>query len=47
MSAENKKNIQEIKPAYISGLKFHYINEMIEAIDIALSKEKVKNSVLA
>ncbi len=45
MSAENKKDIQEIKPVYISGLKFHYINEMIEATNIALCKEKVESPV--
>lgn len=43
LSAENKKDIEEIKPEYIKGLKFHYISEMIEVIGLALDKDKVKN----
>lgn len=43
ISERNKKDVKEINPIYLEGLKFHYINEMIEAVDIALSKEKVKN----
>ncbi len=43
LSIENKKDIEEIKDEYISGLHFHYINEMIEVIDIVLLKEKVDN----
>lgn len=45
LSSENKKDIQEIKPEYIKGLKFHYIDEMIEIIDLALLKQKVKNPI--
>lgn len=43
LSKENQKDIEEIKPEYISGLRFHYINEMQEIRDIALMKEKVRN----
>ncbi len=46
LSAENKKDIEEINKKYIEGLKFHYVNEMIEVTDLALLKEKVKNAVL-
>ncbi len=45
LSKENKKDIEEIKPSYIQGLKFHYIDEMKEIIDLALLKEQVKNPV--
>jgi ATP-dependent Lon protease len=41
---ENKKDIDEIKESYLKGLKFHYVNEMSEVIDIALTKQKVKNA---
>lgn len=41
---ENRKDILEIKPEYIEGLTFHYVNFMSEVIDIALTKEKVKNA---
>ena len=40
---ENKKNISEIKENYLKGLKFHYVNDIREVLDIALLKQKVKN----
>jgi ATP-dependent Lon protease len=43
ISIENKKDIAEIKEQYISGLEFHYVDQMIEVVDFALLKEKVKN----
>ncbi|MFH1320553.1 MAG: endopeptidase La [Bacteroidota bacterium] len=45
LSEENKKDIEEIKPVYLSGLKFHYIKYMIDVIDLALLDEKVKDPV--
>jgi ATP-dependent Lon protease len=45
LSVENRKDIEEINKKYIEGLKFHYVNEMIEVTDFALMKEKVKNPV--
>lgn len=44
LSEENKKDINEIKPEYIEGLTFHYVNEMSEVLAIAITKEKVKNA---
>jgi ATP-dependent Lon protease len=41
---ENKSDIEEIKPEYIEGLKFHYVKEMSEVIAVALTDEKVKNA---
>jgi len=41
---ENEKDIQEIKPIYLKGLKFHYVTEMKEVISYALLKQKVKNA---
>ncbi len=41
---ENKKDIDDIKPKYLKGLTFHYVNEMKEVVDIALLKQKVKNA---
>jgi len=43
LCSENKKDIDDIKPKYLKGLTFHYVNEMKEVIDIALLKQKVKN----
>lgn len=41
---ENKRDIEEIKPEYIKGLKFHYVKDMSQVIDLALTKQKVKNA---
>lgn len=43
LSAENRRDIEEIKPEYIEGLRFHYINEMREIAGLALLDEKVNN----
>ncbi len=43
ISVENKKDIEEINKTYIEGLRFHYVSEMMEVIDLALSHQKVKN----
>jgi ATP-dependent Lon protease len=40
---ENRKDIEEIKPEYLIGLTFHYVREMHEVIDIAVTDEPVKN----
>ena len=44
LCADNKKDIEEIKTNYLKGLKFHYVTEMSEVIDLALTKQKVKNA---
>jgi len=41
LSAENKKDIEEISKEYLKDLKFHYVTEMIEVVEFALLKEKV------
>jgi len=41
---DNKSDIEEIKADYLKGLKFHYVSEMSEVIDIALTSQKVKNA---
>ena len=46
LSKENKKDIEEIKPDYISGLTFHYIEKMAEINNLALLEEKVKDPVI-
>jgi len=45
LSEENRKDIEEIKDIYIKGLKFHYVSNIMEVLEIALLKEKVKNPV--
>lgn len=40
---ENERDIKEIKEEYLKGLTFHYVNEMSEVIDLALTNQRVKN----
>ena len=42
---ENKSDIEEINPDYLTGLTFHYVDTMKEVIDIAILKDKVKNAI--
>lgn len=41
---ENKRDIDQIKPEYLTGLTFHYVDKMTEVIDLALTNQKVKNA---
>jgi len=41
---ENKRDIEEIKPEYVKGLKFHYVDKMSEVIEIAILNQKVKDA---
>lgn len=43
MCSENKRDIDEIKPEYLKGLTFHYVDTMKEVIDLAITNQKVKN----
>ncbi len=40
---ENKKDIDEIKPEYVKGLTFHYVNDIREVVRLAVSDERVEN----
>lgn len=41
---ENKSDIDEIKLEYLEGLTFHYVKEMSEVLQIAITEQKVKNA---
>jgi len=41
LSQDNKKDILEINEKYIKGLKFHYVKDIAEVINLALLKQKV------
>lgn len=45
LSKDNEKDIKEIKENYLTGLKFHYVENMTDVIDYALTKQKVKNAI--
>ena len=43
---KNRQDIDEIKEEYLTGLTFHYVSNMREVLDIALTKVKVEDAVL-
>lgn len=45
LSSKNEKDINEINPRYIEGLTFHYVDEMIEVVQTALTEEKVEKAL--
>ena len=38
LCADNKKDIDDIKPDYLKGLQFKYVNQMTEVLELALLK---------
>ena len=40
---DNKKNIDEIDSSYLKGLNFHYVSNMKQVLDIAITNQNVKN----
>ncbi len=46
LSADNKKDVEEIQAQYLKGLTFHYVTEMIDVVKLALLEEKVSNAVM-
>jgi len=44
LCADNRKDIEEIKAEYVKGMTFHYVKEMKEVLDIALTNQKVKGA---
>jgi ATP-dependent Lon protease len=43
LSEMNKKDLEEIKPIYLKGLKFHFVDTISDVLNIALTKQKVAN----
>ena len=37
MCFQNEKDVSEINPQFISGIKFHYVKTMQQVLDIALT----------
>ena len=44
LSEANKPDIDEINSDYLKGLKFHYVSEMREVIEMAITKTKVQHA---
>ena len=45
LSADNKKDVEEINQNYLRGLQFHYASSMIDVIDFALTSQKATNQL--
>ncbi|MBE6298996.1 MAG: endopeptidase La [Bacteroidales bacterium] len=43
---QNRKDINEIQPEYLKGLTFHYVNNISEVLDIALTEKKVNHPLV-
>jgi len=41
---KNRQDIEEIEANYLKGLKFHYVSQMREVLDIALTKQTVRTT---
>ena len=46
LSKQNKKDILEINKNYIIGMKFHYVDNLKQVINITLHSEKVEKPVI-
>lgn len=44
LSDENRKDVEQIKDIYLKGLKFHYVNDILEVVELSLLKQKVKRT---
>lgn len=42
---ENRKNIEEIQEIYLKGLTFHYVKDIREVFELALTEDKVNNPI--
>ncbi len=45
MCERNRKDVEQINQDYIKGMKFHFVKNMDEVVELALLKNKVKNGI--
>ncbi|MBR6438326.1 MAG: endopeptidase La [Bacteroidales bacterium] len=45
LSRDNERDFMDIKPEYIEGLQFHFVDNMLEVLDLALEKEQEVNAL--
>lgn len=43
VSEENRKDVEDIKEIYVEGLKFHFVDSIMEVLELSLLRQKVKN----
>lgn len=46
LSKENEKDVNEIKADYVTGLKFHYVDDIKQVINIAILNEEVSEPIV-
>ena len=44
LSRENEKDINDIKPMYLEGVQFHYVDTVSDVFELAITDKKVKNA---
>ena len=42
---QNRRDVEEIKKDYLKDLKFHYVKNMLDVVDLALLDEKVEDAI--
>jgi len=42
---KNRADVEQINPAYIKNMKFHYVTKMMEVVEIALQKQVIKDKL--
>lgn len=45
ISTENRKDIEEINERYVSGLNFHFVDDVQDVLNFALLEERVDNAI--
>ena len=45
LSRDNERDFMDIKKEYIEGLQFHFVDNMLEVLELALEKEQEVNSL--
>lgn len=43
---DNEKDVEEVQAEFIKGLKFHFVENMEDVLDMVLEKNKVKNALV-
>ena len=46
LCVDNEKDILDIKKDYLKDLTFHYVENMLEVLEVALTSQKVKNAIV-
>ena len=45
LSADNRKDVNDISEIYLKGLTFHYVTTMLEVFNIAITDEPAVNAI--